>query len=74
VAGEVRLAQEEQSGDAALAGELAPDRVADGAEAQLLDHLAEERVEDRARAQGLGIAAVSVNHPFGSGGNEAHGA
>jgi hypothetical protein len=34
----------------------------------------EERVEDGARAQGLGVAAVSVDHPLGSGGDGAHGA
>ena len=57
-----------------FARELAPDRLARRPQAQLLDDLAEQRVEDRARAQGCGIAAVRVDHPFGSGGHGRHGA
>ena len=66
VAGEVRLAQQEDPGDPARAREDVPDRFIRGVQVHFLDHAGEEADEIHGGAKPGGIASVGVHDPFGS--------
>lgn len=73
VAREVRLAQQKHAGNAPLAGEDMPDRLACGPQIQLLNDLGEQTHKGARRTQQGWIASMCVDDPFGSKLDSLHG-